>query len=635
MKVSYQWLQEYFEKPLPAPEELSQTLIFHAFEIESVEKVGEDSVFDVKITPNRGADGFSHRGIAKEISVILNQPLFRDSLRNKPDFSKKSQLLSVEIKDPILCRRYCASVIKRVRVGESPEWLKRSLESVGQRSINNVVDATNFVMFNLGQPLHAFDARKLSSSGGWKIEVRSAQEGENITTLDNKEYSLNPAHLLIVDAQNNSPIGIAGVKGGKAAEVNSSTEDIVIESANFEGVSIRKTSQFLKLRTDASARFEHKLSPELAGYALREVVDLIVKIAGGEVEGYIDQYPSPFTQNPVHVSLFEVNKLLGLSLSSREVRDIFDRFGFLYTEQDGVFSVTPPFERLDLFVAEDLIEEVGRVYGYQHIAAKVPEPKGSKEINKRFFYSEKIREFLVGEGFSEVLTSSFGNSGEVEMLNALASDKGWLRKNLRTNLDEALTRNVYNQDLLGLNVIKIFEIGTVFKKEGEHTALAWAMRSGDKKVEKSSLVELEKVLTDLEKELGISISVEKNNGVFETNLDVLIESLSTPLSYESHPETSKIAYRPFSVYPVVLRDIAVFVPVGVSPEAVFTHIQEKAGDLFVRSRIFDIYEKEGQVSYAFRLVFQSTEKTLSDEEVNAVMVRVTETLNSQSGWKVR
>ncbi len=635
MKVSYQWLQEYFGKPLPAPEELSQALIFHAFEIESVEKVGEDTVFDVKITPNRGADGFPTRGIAKEISVILNQPLLRDSLRDKPDFSKKSQLLSVEIRDSNLCRRYCASVIKGVHVGESPEWLKRSLESVGQRSINNVVDATNFVMFNLGQPLHAFDAQKLSSSQGWKIEVRSAHEQENITTLDSKEYPLNPSHLLIVDAQNNVPIGIAGVKGGKAAEVNSSTEDIIIESANFEGVSIRKTSHFLKLRTDASARFEHKLSPELAGYALKEVVDLIVKIAGGEVEGYVDQYPSPLTQNSVHVSLSEINKLLGLSLSSHEVGDIFTRFGFLYTEQGGVFSVTPPFERLDLFVAEDLIEEVGRVYGYQHIVAKVPQPKESKEINKRFFYSDKIREFLAEEGFSEVLTSSFGNNGEVEMLNVLASDKGWLRKNLQANLDEALMRNVYNQDLLGLDVVKIFEIGTVFKKEGEYTALAWAVRSGDKKIEKNSFAELEKVLTSLEKELGISISVEKNNGVFEINLDALLELLPAPLSYELRPETPKVTYRPFSVYPVVLRDIAVFVPLGVSPEAVLTHIQEKAGGLLVRSRIFDIYEKEGQVSYAFRLVFQSAEKTLSDEEINTIMARVTETLNSQSGWKVR
>src|SRR3989338_92095 len=305
MKISRNWLQTFFNAPLPDARALSDALTFHAFEIESV----ENDVLDVKVTPNRGHDCLSHRGIAKEISAILNIPMKSDLLSADPrgvlsSVPRTPLGLEITIGNLALCARYIAGYIRGVKVGPSPDWLRENLEAIGQKSINNIVDAANFVMFNLGQPLHAFDASKLASkseqstvnSQQFLIHVRNAKKGEKITTLDDKEYALSESMLVIADGNSGKAIGIAGVKGGKTAEVSEATTDIIIESANFDGVSVRKTAQALKLRTDASQRFEQGISPELAGYGMRAVTDLILKVAGGEIIGFVDEYPTPQTR---------------------------------------------------------------------------------------------------------------------------------------------------------------------------------------------------------------------------------------------------------------------------------------------------------------------------------------------------
>jgi phenylalanyl-tRNA synthetase beta chain len=260
MKVSVSWLQKYFKESLPATDVLVDALTFHSSEVEEVIGEGENTVFDVKVLPDRASYGLSHRGIAYELAAALNVPLAEDPLRTElPDWAvenndganaQRSQV-AVSIEDSEKCRRYIAAHITGVKVGPSPEWLAVALSRVGQRSINNVVDATNYVMLNLGQPLHAFDAAKLGTAadGGFAIAVRSAHEDEKITTLTGEEFTLTPSTLMITDATNGAAIGIAGVKGGKAAEITEATTDIIIESANFDGTSVRKASQTLKLWT--------------------------------------------------------------------------------------------------------------------------------------------------------------------------------------------------------------------------------------------------------------------------------------------------------------------------------------------------------------------------------------------------
>lgn len=634
MKISYAWLQEYFEQKLPAPEAISEALTFHAFEIENVERAGDDSVIDVKVTPNRGHDALSHRGIAKEISAILNFPLAKDPLREKAELTPPSKELTVAIENPQLCRRYSAAIIKGVAVKQSPVWLQRRLEALGQRPINNIVDATNFVMFNLGEPLHAFDMAHLAEKKGKRaIFIRNAAEEETIETLEGVVRVLTPTTLLIADGNDSKPLGIAGIKGGRAAEISEKTHNIIIEAANFSGVSIRKSAKALVLRTDASARFEHELSPELTPHALREVVTLILKIAGGGLEGYVDVYPQPQEERRVTMTLSHANKILGFSLSGSDVEDIFVRLGFSYEKSGEEFIVTPPFERLDIEIAEDLIEEVGRIKGYGDLPAVIPEPMAVAEYNKTLYYTDKIRETLREAGFSEIFTSSFREKGFVAMLNAFASDKSHLRKDLKTNMEESLARNIHHVDLLGLSAVRVFEVGLVFPESGEELSLCVGARYHNSKKQKGADDEATAALAAAGETLSVVLSGKAQEGIVEVNLDEVLKKLPAPSHYEPHAETPKIRYQTFSSYPYIVRDIALWASKG-SEKDIEAVIKKEAGTLLVRLGLFDVFEKDARTSYAYRLIFQSYEKTLQDSEVEPIMERMGNALKGK-GFEVR
>lgn len=609
MKISREWLQTFFSSPLPTAQELADALTFHIFEIESV----EDDILDVKVTPNRGHDSLSYRGIAKEISAILNIPLANDPLKAPPSLEPVTDEMSVLIEDTELSPRYIAGLIRGVKVGPSPAWLKERLESMGQKSINNIVDAANFVMFNIGQPLHAFDAGKLQAAEGkYAIEVRKANEGEKMLALDEKEYALTPAMLVISD-KNADPvrepaasngagaiIGIAGVKGGAPAGITESTTDIILESANFSGVSVRKTAKALNLRTDASQRFEQVISPELAGYGMRAAVDLILKLAGGELVGFADAYPKPYVPVPVILHATHPSKALGVEISKETIRDSFIRLGLPFEEKDEEFIVTPPFERLDITSPEDLIEEIARIIGYDKIPAiELPASDAAPEVNANFFYSERVREDLASKGYSEIYTSVFADKGERAVLNKVDSVKPHLRANLTDGLREALKKNIQNKDFLGLREIKLFEIGTVWKDDKEE------MMVGE---------------------------ISEKEQASENPLAEYIKDL--PTQYENLPLSTTERYQAFSRYPSITRDVALWVPADTSSDDVQKVIAEFAGTLMVRLELFDEFKKETQVSYAFRLVFQSFEKTLTDNEANAAMEHVYEAVKSR-GWTVR
>lgn len=599
MKISREWLQKYFHEPLPAVEKIADALTFHAFEIDGVEKVGEDDVLDVKITPNRGHDALSHRGIAKEIAAILNTPLASDPLQEVPNFDPTTDMVSVLIEDTELCSRYIAGYIKGVKVEASPAWLKERLEAIGQRSINNIVDATNFVMFNIGQPLHAFDAGKLTAEDEkYAIEVRKAKEGETMIALDEKEYKLNEANLIISDKNSGEAIGIAGVKGGKASGIDESTHDIIIESANFNGVSVRRTAKALNLATDASQRFQQVLSPELAAYGMKSAVDMILKIAGGELVGFADAYPKPATKWQVTFTAAHTSKLLGIEVTPEEIRTSLTHLGFSFKEEpEGTFTVEPPFERLDLTIPEDLIEEVGRLIGYEKIPAiELPPFEKQPETNENFAKAETIREHLRAKGYSEVYTSVFADKGERAVLNKVDSVRPFLRSNLLDGLKEALKKNIPNKDLLGLKEVKLFEIGTIWK--------------------------------DSKEEIHIASIGQKDNAEEGTLANIKPEPIDTL------PTSATDRYQSFSRYPSITRDIALWVPADTKSEEVKDVIEKSAGNLMTRIDQFDEFKKGDKTSYAFRLVFQSFEKTLTDNEANTAMSAVYEASKAKN-WEVR
>ena len=600
MKISYNWLQNYFEEKLPEPEKISEGIIFHSLEVESLEKVGDDTIFDIKVLPDRAHDCLSHLGIAKEISAIFNLKLKdkRSDLKN----SKRSDLknptdLKIEIQSD-KCLRYIGRIIKNVKIDKSPDWLKEKLEAIGQNSINNIVDAANFVMFDLGQPIHCFDLDKLESE---KIIVRNGKDGEKIITLDKKEINLDESVLIIADEKD--PLAIAGVKGGIKAEVDNNTENIIIEVANFNPISIRKTSKKIGILTDAVKRYENEITPEFCGQTIDEITDLIVNLAEGDVEKVVDIYPAKSKQNTIFVSVDYINKRLGTSFSKKEIENVWKRLDFKYEEKNGEFKILVPLSRLDITSPHDLSEEVIRILGYERIKGELPEINWTPKINENFYKILWARNKLLNEEYSEVMTYTFCNKGEVEVL-ASASDKKFLRTNLSNGLKESLKLNQLNAPLLEMNDIKIFEIGTVFKKDKEEMHIAYNDKEEIKEMSLDKFIPQGQSLREFPQ--GLSL---KHKGS---------------------------AFKMWSSFPFIARDIAVWVPEEVKSEDVEKVIKNNAGELVVKGpELFDEFKKDDKKSYAFRLVFQSYKRTLTDAEISEIMTKITNKIKEKNDWQVR
>jgi len=641
MKISYDWMKTFFkEDALPPAEEVSEKLIFGAFEIEGVEKIGNDYVLDADVLPNRTSDCLSHRGIAHEVSALFDIKLARDPLREAVVLEPRADELFVSVQKDSSCTYYGAALLKGVEVKDSPDWLKRRLGAIGQKSINNVVDATNYVMFELGQPLHAFDASKLKTQDGRSaIGVRVARGRESITLLgEEMPRELGLEMTVITDTNADVPLAIAGVKGGVHAEVDSGTTAIVLESARFDPVATRKTSQALKLRTDASARFENDIPDRLPAVGLQVATSLILEIAGGTLAGFACDGEAARTNPAVAVLPKEVNALLGADIPEKEMLRIFDRLEFAYEAAEDGYTVTAPFERLDVRIPEDIAEEVGRLYGYTNIKSKpLPNRDSTMVVNKEHYFSERIRVLLTEAGFTEVFTYSLVDKGDVALANAFASDKDHVRTDLKTGMLEALKKNEPYMPLLGLyEAVRIFEIGKIFKTDREELHLCIGVRVAEnKKREPKTREELEKGKWILEQVFGAGTIPEPDGEILECDVGALIEKMDSPKQYEDVPTIAEgIAYQPLSPYPFVLRDIAFWAPEGTGVKESEEVIRAHASGLLVRCDLFDTFIKEGRASYAFHLVFQSHEKTLSDEEVNKVMEKVEKVLVG-AGFAVR
>jgi len=639
MKVVHDWLKDYLGDAAPTPEAVEELLTFHSFEIDAMEAVGTDTVIDVKILPNRGADCLSHRGIAREIAALIDKPLAHDPLASVPEMPV-TERLKITINDTHACRHFDLALIEGVSVKESPEWLKRRLVALGQRSINNVVDATNYVMLSLGQPTHVYAAEKFKQEGDvWHFAVRMAKTGEKIVTLGGQESELDETIQVITNAADGALAGIAGVKGGAYAELDANTTTLILEAGNFDPAITRKAAQKLRLQTDASKRFENGVSTKVVPYALAELVRLILEIAGGELIGYAHQRPVDIDNQAVVVSLAKINSVLGLTLTAFEVEDICRRLGFVVENTgEGSWNVTAPLERTDIVIEEDVIEEVGRLHGYEKVASVLPISVPLTEYNSRHYYSELIRATLVGLGFSEVITSSFRKKDEIQLQNALASDKSYLRSKLIANVTEALDKNAGFVDLLGTTDTRIFEIGTVFNKSaegiGEHVSLCLGARLKPSGYSGKEDKVLQETLTALSAKLNIPLDAHIEKGVAELNLTALLTALPAVTAYQTVPSSPETVYRPFSMYPSVSRDIALWVSEGTTASEIEAVLNEHAGELRVRTTLFDEFTKDGRTSFAFRLVFQSFAKTLTDEEVNGQMTNIYAAVAAR-GWEVR
>ncbi|MDP3661485.1 MAG: phenylalanine--tRNA ligase subunit beta [bacterium] len=517
MLFSYQWLQSYFDEKLPAPEVLAERLALGFAEVDGIEEKGDDAILDIKILPDRACYALSHRGVAGEVAALLGLKM-KERATRVPRAPRKTRMISLRVDDSKLCRRHIARMVENVSVGPSPDWLKERLEAVGQRSINNIVDATNFITLDMGQPMHAFDADKIKG----KVTVRPGLAGEVLVTLDGKSVYVDPSIVVIADEE--GPLDIAGIKGGKKAELDKNTKTILLSVANFDPTSIRRTAAKTGIKTDASKRFENNFTALRAKDGMGEIAALIATLCTGATFGKeIDIYPKKEKKRRIVVPIKFVKDALGLDISEKEMCAALSRLSISSRKRGATLIVAPPPERLDLARPEDIVEEIGRISGLERIPeAALPPVYAPPAMNKRLTLENSIRDLLVSEGFSEVMTSSFTSTGDIAIEKPLASDKAYCRKDLWTNFHPALLKNYSNAPLLGYEEVKQFEIGKVFTAKGEHSALIVGLMPARTTVRSGgpSKKSVGDILQKVEKTLGVTLGGKfcGGNNVYECTL---------------------------------------------------------------------------------------------------------------------
>ncbi|MFH1938371.1 MAG: phenylalanine--tRNA ligase subunit beta, partial [Patescibacteria group bacterium] len=642
-------------KKLPAPDKLADLLTFHSFEVEEVKKQGpassagkKDWVLDIDVLPNRAHDCLSHQGIVREISVLLKYPfeLIDYSKKIKENSKSINDLIKIEVKDSNLCPRYMARAIIDVKVGPSPKWIQERLKVCGLKSINNIVDIANYVMLETGQPLHAFDADKIDQK---TLIIRSAKKEEKIITLEKERFDLDKNILVIADTE--KPVCIAGIKGGQGPEIDSKTTKVILEAANFNPLIIRKASQQLKLRTDASWRFENELDPNLTE-EINMAAYLIQEIAKGKIlKGTIDIYPKKVYPKKIGLDMDKVDSLLGVKIPEKEIKSILTRLGF---ELKGTkkLQVTIPTRRLDVSIPEDLIEEVGRIYGFEKIPSQLPDAALiPPEKNEDLIYQNKVKDILTNLGFSEVYNYSLigqkevdsdqNKSNLIELLNPISQEQKYMRPSLMPLLIKNVMENKKYFD-----EVRLFEIGRVFQKNKnkviEKKKLGLVLFPSNfyrlkgiietllNKLRISNVWYNDKSGKDIRAEVkaGNDLLGWVNDDGFEIDFEKLVELA-----------TEERMYLPPSKYPSMIRDISLLVDQGTKVVEVLNLINAAGGPLVIDVELFDMYEgkevMDNMKSLAFHIIYQSNDHTLTDKEVNKLQDKIIKTLEEEGGWEVR
>lgn len=591
------------------------------------EQLKSDTIFDIEITPNRG-DCLSHIGIARELSALVGKTIKKEPISLDSIPEKASSKLGVEIKDTKLCHQYQARVIDDVTVTESPEWLKQKLISMGSKPINNIVDVTNYIMFDLGQPLHAFDYEKVS---GRKISVRTAQKDEQIVTLDGVTRKLNNKHLVIADKE--KPIAIAGVMGGINSEISTKTKSIVLESAEFLNSAIYRCSKDLGLSTDASYRFERGIDSSVVEYALNKAAKIIAELSGGKILSGIVREVSKNEIISIELKQDEINKILGTKLSRDEMIHILKLLGF---EIKGDLCLVPSW-RHDINIWQDLAEEIGRIYGYNKIEP-INVPVSSKSKGSSYHFSEYIKDILVDCGFTETLNYAFlseedtrmaslKTSSLLEVANPIQAENKYLRNSLVPNLLKCVAKNPSFDQIL------LFEIGHVYAKDAEIKMLSVVAAGKDAKKQ------IELASQSLINMIGIS---SKSMQIMEISRDELSRfKIRKPLTYvleialdkfekdylTKNPIGLKIVnknvhYRSISKYPSLTRDVAFIVDKKTDADQL-KEIIYSVSDMINRVELFDEFSSDkfgaDKKNVAYHLSMSRPDRTMTDLEADEIM----------------
>jgi len=649
---------------------------------EFTDYIGANDYFvEIGVTPNRG-DLFSQIGMAREIAAtyILKTKLPDTPITESKELSK--DYIQIEIENKEFCKRFTGRVVKNVTIKDSPEWMQKALKAVGLRPINNIVDITNFVMMETGQPLHAFDYDKVA---GRKIVIRTAKEGEKFVTLDSKERNLNDNSLMVCDGEKAS--AIAGIMGGEFSEISPNTKNVLIEVAYFDPVAIRKNSKKLGLQTDASQRFERGVDIENIPYVSNRAASLMQSIAGGEVlEGIVDEYPEKFVQLVVPIREKRNEKILGIRIQEEDIIKMLEgiEIKFLKKEEVRLYFRIPEFRREDLQREIDLIEETARLYGYSNIKSDF---NFNLDVSSHIDYNDKyqkflnnIREHFIGRGFNEIISYTQQDDKKISGFGIepviIENPNSVLMNSMRVNLMFGmLVRLVNNVNALGKDAsLRFFELGKTFyntdKKFVEEHHICFALSGLDDKKSfdiKEKRFDVYEIKGELELFLSklnienheliyynedseyfdvminkvsagkISILNKKDDPDFEIDNDVFIAELDTYKLFGHVKEERK--YKEISKYPTAKRNLAVLVQSDLKYKEVEKVIKESGGSSLKQIDLFDVFTDkklgEGNRSMTFSLEMSAGDKTLTDEEVNKVIDKIIKNLNNKLGVTLR
>ena len=663
MKLTYNWLRDYCPCECP-PEELARRLSMSGMLVEEVHSLGDDTLLVAEITSNR-PDLLGIIGIAREVSALTGAPLRIPEMEYGIGDEKVASASSVEVRDAALCPRYTARLIRGVKIAPSPDWLRRRLEAIGLRCINNVVDVTNYVMFECGQPLHAFDFDKLR---GGRIVVRRAAEGETMVSIDGAQCKLNPAMLVIADAER--PVAVAGIMGGLDTEISDRTVNVLLESAQFENTQIRRTSRALALASDSSYRFERGVDPVQTEWASRRAMHLIQKVAGGTAaEGLLDAWATPYQPKAVALRFARMNRVLGAAVAPDIARAILERLGFAPAPGADAGRVTvqvPAFRAVDVYREIDLIEEVIRIYGYDKIPESGTLPVMVGRLSRGERVADLVHRMLPGHGFFEAMTNSFCDEASARLVspwtsaeplavqNTIRRDENRLRVSLLPGLLAVKRTNLAH----GVPNSPLFEISKVFLPKPPRV-------SGP--AEPDDVLPEERTLLALLSEDDLS----HLKGVIESLLDAAgirskaaFEPAANPLFSEkraakilldgaplgimgelspavcerygaAHPPCAAEldfdllvraavldrSYSKLAAHPASVRDLAVVVDEAVPWARIEGAIRDLRIPILESIEFFDIFRGKqvpaGKKSMAFSLTFRAADRTLTSDEVEA------------------
>ena len=694
MNISYNWLKDLVEVDL-SPQDLATKLTNVGLAVEGIHEFEDDFVFDIDLTSNR-SDCLSHLGVSREVAAITNYELRSTNYEDQKPETENQNLVSIQ--DADLCNRFTARIVRNVKIGESPDWLKQRLEAVGERSINNVADITNFVMHELGQPMHSFDLNKLKEN---RIVVRRARYGETIKTLDETERKLDETMLAICDAE--KPVAVGGVMGGFASGITDKTTDVLLEVAYFDRANIRQTSRNLKLSTEASHRFERGVDIENLVRASNRATELICELADGTAGEFVDVYPTKFQPSEIESKdiQFAVKRLTGLEVEEVEILKILNALGFEVKDQSQIANrksqiFLSPSWRHDVAIEEDLVEEVARIVGYDKIAEELPRATSAGEYQPTETRKQSLRNMLAALGFDEAISYSFidtQNDGKFDLIPKLSVENldekfvtledsiiegaTRMRPSLLSGLLNAVRTNLNHQK----RDLKLFEIGKVFSasekendlpNERELFALVLtgnetlqnktmplrefdfydakgAMEAAVSSLNLSSLVFEPKNVSHLRRGQSAEISLngkavgtigqlnDEIASVYKFRQPVFVAEVDLQTLLESKEQT--VVYRPLTVYPSIVRDVSLLVKRSVSFAEIKNAIVEQNFELLRSVEFVDVYEGKGvasdERSITIRLEYRSNERTLLDEEVDTIHAEILQNLETNLSAKQR